>query len=167
MPLISDVNKKKDNTKKFKKKSYRPWDIYENSNKEEIIVDDHQNNKVTTTNEILEENTIPISTKDNSFLEPQFEKLWRDLYGGKKILFLYLLHNIEEETENILITKSIILDDLSHELKLPYNTVKAYLTTLKKINLIGLEENKRGRGGYVRFNIKRHIYSFFIKKINK
>ena len=135
MPSIKDLKNKKN--KIFEKKDYRPWTEKGDSIKsnEEIIID-------TT----------------------ELEKIWRGLYGAKKIILNIILNNIEEDYNDYLVTNAITTNKLVNESSLPINTIKSALHQLKQNNIILNYENKPGKGGFARYQIPKNIYGYFINK---
>ena len=135
MPSIKDLKNKKN--KIFEKKDYRPWTEKGDSIKsnEEIIID-------TT----------------------ELEKIWRGLYGAKKIILNIILNNIEEDYNDYLVTNAITTNKLVNESSLPINTIKSALHQLKQNNIILNYENKPGKGGFARYQIPKNIYEYFINK---
>jgi hypothetical protein len=163
MPLITDLIKKEVNTK-FKKKEYRPWDLSITNPSEENLKSEPSNThearniaKEIAGNEGDLNVTIPSPLN--------LEKEWRNLYGAKKDVLIYMIKKIEEDNDNRIITKNITLEQLVNELQLPPNTIKGALQQLKKSNLLYTEENKPGRGGYARYRILKNVYTFFEAKI--
>ena len=158
MPLITDLVKKKEITSKFQKKEYRPWDIsISNTEPDKSVIHD-----VKT--DIIGHNNIESSVNDISISSSDLEKEWRNLYGAKKEVFLYMIKKIDETYETKVVTQNITLEQLVADLQLPSNTIKGALYQLKKSNLLYTEENKPGRGGYARYKIIKDVFLFFQTK---
>jgi hypothetical protein len=147
MPSITDLKSTNKKNKIFKKKEYRPWG---DKNSDPILE-----------NEVV---NIEKELNVNSFNSAELEKIWRGLYGAKKIILNIILQNIEETQENILITKAITIKALLSDSSLPINTIKSALQQLKSSNLISNHETKPGKGGFARYQVPKKIYEYFTKK---
>ena len=138
MPSIKDLKNKKN--KIYEKKDYRPWTEKGDSIK---------------SNEEININIIDTT---------ELEKIWRGLYGAKKIILNIILNNIEEDYNDYLVTNAITTNKLVDESSLPINTIKSALHQLKQNNIILNYENKPGKGGFARYQIPKNIYEYFINK---
>lgn len=181
MPLISDIDKSKKIKTLFQKKSYRPWDdeLPKNNNQIDSTTNQHlsSNNKNYTNPSKIEfaNNDVDgdcvlidnINTPLTTYLpELNLKKELRNLFGAQKAIIKYLLEQIEENSDDLLITKGISMNEFTLACKLPPNTIKGMLQKLKAKKLLYTYENKPGRGGYARYNFTQEVYSFFLKNLN-
>lgn len=162
MPLIEELVKDKEKSKKFEKKQYRPWDddIMGSSTAPEIKSEGHalkNNDKVLKTK--------PIETQKLLSLPDNLDKINRGLYGTKKITLSFLVQNIFLEDDIYVYTKPHSFNEVSEILKTPTASLKTAVKKLKEINLIEPFEYKPGRGGYFSFKIKIEVYRYFINAL--
>lgn len=138
MPLISDGIKNKNKSTFFKKATYRPWDNSETdaSEKKLSLVDKKKTYK-----------------KDIAV-----EKLCRHLFGAKKVLLVYMLENIEETNNGMVITNNIVTSDIIKSSNLPTNTIKKSIQQLKEMSIISTYDQKPGRGGFARYFLSKEVY---------
>lgn len=161
MPLISNLTKNSEKPKKFKKKDYRPWDVIPDPLKIHGV-DKIERDKVLETPSA---SNAELYETENNFLD--LEKEWRQLYGAKKNILIYILKNIEQSDDNLeIVTKSITIEQLAKDLQLPLNTIKGSLYQLRKAGFFSKKENKPGRGGYTIYKITKELFLFFKNKIN-
>jgi hypothetical protein len=144
MPSIKDMDKL---NKNFKKKEYRPWSKKENE----------------TSSVSLKDNK---SQLNNDTKEDELEKIWRYLYGSKKIILEYLIQNINETKNEYVVTSPITTNQLNVDSSLPENTIKASIQQLKGSSLISNYETKPGKGGFARYKISIEIYKFLVEKFS-
>jgi hypothetical protein len=161
MPLITDLKIKKEVATRFKKKEYRPWDIFTETEKSTVGQIDNSEVEIVTQEQISKKNIL----SEVVFHSSNLEKEWRNLYGAKKEVFIYMIKKIDERDETKVITENITLEQLTADLQLPPNTIKGALHQLKKSNLLYTEETKPGRGGYARYRILKDVFFFFETKI--
>lgn len=160
MPSITDLKKLK-KTKIFEKKEYRPWD-----EKSAISLSQNTNNSVLK-NENLEVNTKLKDHNTDNLNSVNLEKVWRYLYGAKKVIFEQILKNIEETHEQHVITYPLTTPEIATDTLLPQNTIRSATQRLKKEGLIFFHEKKTGKGGFARYSIPLDVYKFFIKKFSQ
>ena len=172
MPLITDLLHKKEGSKLFQKKTYRPWDdelimsssqININDDSSEALASEDKNIDASKENDI--DTTIAADQlKINQISCQDLEKEFRGLFGAQKIILQYVLKLIEDRLTEYVITKSISMDEFTIECNLPPNTIKTMLQKLKHKNLLETHEYKPGRGGYSRYKIPNDVYNFFTKR---
>lgn len=158
MPSINDFKEAKKNSSLFKKKDYRPWneDVQLPHNKN----DSKEIKKTSKNNSKVEE----IITHELNSLD--LERIWRHLYGAKKILLEQVINNIEEKNQAYYITFSLSTKQLEKTTSLPANTIRSNFQRLKKEGLIFFYERKPGIGGFARYKIPKSLYEFFSKKFS-
>lgn len=172
MPLISDIDKNKTLKARFQKKSYRPWDdaLPKNNNQIDSTISQNLLSDNKNFKDNIDQNTVLIDDINVAFPsylpELNLKKELRNLFGAQKIIIKYLLEQIEENTNEYLITKGISMDEFTLACKLPPNTIKGMLQKLKAKKLLDTYENKPGRGGYARYNFTQEVYSFFLQNLN-
>lgn len=183
MPLISDLLPKKEGSKLFQKKTYRPWDdeslisshkIAIDANSSELFNIDKKNIDVdklmevsTTSKSTAYSKNITTKIKDlkiNQCSDQDLEKKFRGLFGAQKIILQYILTLIDDKLAEYVITASVSMDEFIIKCNLPPNTVKTMLQKLKHKNLLQTYEYKPGRGGYAKYKLPLEVYDFFMKK---
>lgn len=174
MPLISELLPKKQESKLFQKKTYRPWDEDLHTTPDLSTLNDEEpqltHNNITNTDQtpiVQSVSVIKNSTSSNLDLhdDPDLAKTLRGLFGAQKIIIRCLLNNIEENLEECVITKNICIEEFALECSVPQNTIRAMLQRLKHKKLLHTYENKPGRGGYTRFKIDKNIYLLLSAKM--
>jgi predicted transcriptional regulator len=144
MPKINSIKLKKP-TDKFKKVSYRPWDLEGNQTAiRDTPLDalDDKNNQSTV-----------LQTED-------FEKTIRYLHGIQKEIIIYLCKNIDNVDNNYAYTKAISSNEMASNLDESKTSLSSSLYRLKKKNLVQSYENKTGRGGFASFMLDKSFYEF-------
>ena len=175
MPLISEFKNNKKTV--FQKKSYRPWDnnLSEDIEKDNSIKESTKPlftdlDNLVDNNIINSEQQIFIGNDENTktplnHIELDLKKELRNLFGAQRIIMQYLLKNTEDNTQEYMITKNISMKEFTLSCKLPPNTIKTTLQKLKAKSLLTTYENKRGRGGYGRYQFTKLVYNFFSKNL--
>jgi len=181
MPLISDIDKSKKIKTLFQKKSYRPWDdeIPKSNNHIDSTNNQclpHENKKDTNPTNVefinnnIDQDTVLLDNTNTQFTtylpELNLKKELRNLFGAQKTIIKYLLEQIEENSNDCLITKAISMDEFTLACKLLPNTTKGMLQKLKAKKLLYTYENKPGKGGYARYSFTKEVHSFLLKNLN-
>jgi len=169
MPLITN-HKDREVSKRFQKKSYRPWDDESLITNPQIITNNSANedsppngNNINDIKNASSLNKNDIFTDD--LTEVDLKKELRDLFGAQKTIIQYLLQQIEEDNNEYLVTKAISMEEFKITCNLTPNTVKGMLQKLKTKKLLKTYENKPGRGGYARYTFGKNIYTFFLNHL--
>lgn len=167
MPSIDDLNFKKNKSKKFKKVSYRPWDIQPTPD-EEVFNEKEKvpptlfpsENKLPPT-KILDENIL----KDVKEVEnpESIDKIIRDIWGVQKSIFVYMLENIQFRENGYQITNPIVTADLVSCTNSKENTVRSSIYRLHQRKYIDYYDRKTGKGGYACYRIKEDLAEAFLK----
>lgn len=152
MPSIDDIKKTKKQSSLFKKTEYRPWSTH---HKESVKLDMQKNNGISDK-----------TPEDNVLNSYDLEKIWRYLYGAKKLLLKIIVNSIEENNDHYVITYPLSSQRLSEETTLPINTVRSASQRLKHDKIIFYYEQKPGRGGFTRYKIPVRVYKYFLEKFS-
>lgn len=148
MPSINELKNIKKTSNLFKKKDYRPWTESTQLLKKEELIEDIKIKK----------------TEYDSKIPLDLEKIWRHLYGAKKIILEQIINNIEEKNKDYCITYPLNTSQLEKITSLPANTIRSNFQRLKKEGLILFYERKPGVGGFARYQISYSLYNFFSEK---
>lgn len=157
MPIITDEILSKARSKKFEKKSYRPWDSLssQDTSVSELLIDN-----LETINEEIEVRNIP----DN--VDFDMRRVDRGLCGLQRSCLINLLSKIDHKIDfddNFVFTELFSVSQISNELNVPVNSVKSALNRLKKIGLVKKYEHKTGRGGFSVLKISKSAVNYFDK----
>jgi hypothetical protein len=150
MPSITDIKNIKKPSRLFEKREYRPWS--DSSDSSTLGISQNINKPVI---------------EPNVHTPYELEKIWRYLYGAKKVLLKEVINNIEEKCSDHVITSALNARQLSTNTSLPINTIRSAVQRLKQDGIIFYYEKKPGRGGFARYLIPVAIHSFFQKKFSQ
>jgi predicted transcriptional regulator len=195
MPSIDDLIKKhKEPSKKFQKKSYRPWDVLEETSDEEsskpeelapqeevipVVVDKKAQTPPLdlAPKVIVEKKEVKAEFNEKDTQEVSLEKevllitheTVRDnyhlLYGVQKNILHYLVSNREKISSEGSITKPITHRELSHYTRSKVTTISVSLQRLKEKGWIKTATKKTGRGGFGCYFINQDICEFIKKEV--
>lgn len=159
MPLINEETLNKSN-KKFKKKSYRPWDL-EPEPIEEHNTDVHK--KILKDIPIVSEELNNSSQFSGLIFQTDFEIeiFVKGLFGVQKNILTFLLSALDEEKTNIYLTKPFSRSDLVAYTKSNTGTVSTSLFRLQEKGVIKLQYSKKGKGSFSVFSVHHDIVRFF------
>lgn len=135
----------------FKKVSYRPWDD---------DVPSGSNTKEAPVSLIKNAPTKPLHAETTPSM------MVISLYGVQRSILTFLFENIAHEDNVYFYTHFIDMRTLMRFTSCSKDTVETSLRRLRHKNVIESWQNKRGRGGFVSFRIRKEIRDIFLNKRN-
>lgn len=153
MPSINDIKQPNKKSNIFIKKDFRPWTENTQSSQEEESIEKTQKSSITT--------SIKVSNIEDC---SSLDKIWRHLYGAKKLILEQIINSIEEKNKDYCITYPLSTKQLEEITSLPVNTIRSNLQRLKKEGIIIFYERKPGIGGFARYQISFSLHKFFTEK---
>ena len=162
MPKLDDVLKEREN-KKFLKKSYRPWDLSGQKLEEKT---EHKPNTERNTNGTQTEhkpNTNGTQIRDE---EEEIDSI-SSLVGSQRKVLFELYNNCRIRGSKI--TDKMTVDHIAELANINKYSVKTTISRLKLKGYISRVQHKNGRGGWVKYKLRKDVYSEFLhseKNIN-
>lgn len=173
MPKISDHLENSKN-KKFKKVSYRPWDM---------VSDITEQNAKNVDNQELSNIDVKLATKDykKNIHEPNKKldvRSWNNKSALEKKIFIqsicgiqknvlrYMVSKVDLDVSDIKITNPIYRSDLMQATKSSYGSISSAILRLSEKGMINVYYKKPGVGGFTIFQLNSEAINLFSEKKN-
>lgn len=170
MPKISDHLENSKN-RKFKKISYRPWDmgadVHDKSSKDQ----DSTGLAIKLERQELKESTKQINEKldvrsweNKSALEKKI--FIQSICGIQKNVLRYMVSKVDNDVSDIKITNPIYRSDLMQATKSSYGSLSSAILRLSEKGMINVYYKKPGVGGFTIFQLNSEAIDLFSEKKN-
>jgi hypothetical protein len=161
MPTVDEL-KDKLKTKKFKKVSYRPWDMEQNPTVEEVKLSTLAQQSEADPNSKKKE-TLSYSPWSS---QSEGAKSFRLLHGTQRNIMIFVCNKISHEDEEFSYTFPFPISELVEYTHSTTASIQGSLYQLKKKNLISTYENKPGRGGFASYKISKEFCNYIRQNID-